>query len=43
MKPLEFWEMEDVFILTGIAILIVGILAGFLCAWLQEKENEDNE
>lgn len=43
MKPLEFWEMEDVFILTGIAILIVGILAGLLFAWLQEKENEDNE
>lgn len=43
MKPLDLWTMEDVFILTGIAILIIGTLAGFLFAWLQDKEDGNNE
>ena len=43
MKPINFWEIEDVLILAGIMILIVGVVAGFLFAWLQDKEDGNNE
>ena len=37
MKPFVFWEMEAVFIFTGIVILLVGIALGILGATLMEK------
>ena len=37
MKPLGFWEMEAVFIFTGIVILLVGIALGILGATLIDK------
>ena len=43
MKPINFWEIEDVFILTGIMILIIGVVAGLIFVWLQEKEDAINK
>lgn len=40
MKPLEFWTMEEVFILTEIGILVLGIGLGLLGAWLQERSEK---
>ena len=37
MKPLVFWEMEAVFIFTGIVILLVGIALGILGAVLVNR------
>ena len=37
MKPMEAWEMEAVFIFTGIVILLVGIALGILGATLMDK------
>lgn len=33
--------MEEVFIVTGIGILIVGAALGFLISWLSEKNKEE--
>ena len=38
MKPMNMWEMEAVFIFTGIVILLVGIAIGLLGAALMEKD-----
>ena len=46
MKSLELLEMEEVFILTGIWILIVGVSLGLLISWLLirgEKKGRDHE
>lgn len=37
MKPLVFWEMEAVFIFTGIMILLIGIVLGILGAILIDR------
>ena len=47
MKPIEAWEMEAVFIFTGIVILLVAVGIGLLLAEALErgdkkrKEDED--
>lgn len=46
MKPLEFWSMEAVFILTFIGILIGGTALGLLFTWLLargEKKRRDRK
>lgn len=38
----EALTMEETFILTGLAVLIIGTALGFLIEWLFRKENERN-
>ncbi len=35
--------MEETFIVTGIAVLVVGAAVGFLAYWIGEKENGKGE
>ena len=45
MKALIYWyyslSMEEVFILTGIAVLVIGVGLGLLCEWLFRKGDND--
>lgn len=40
MILLESLTMEEVFIVTGIFILLLGVALGLLIGWIFEKENE---
>ena len=40
MILLESHTMEEVFIVTGIFILLLGVAIGLLIWWIFEKENE---
>ena len=43
MKPMYAWEMEPVFIFTGIVILLVAVGIGILLAEALERRNQKRE
>ena len=43
MLTMEALTMEETFIVTGLAVLVIGTALGFLAWWIQSKETDRNK